>query len=63
LDVTFNEDRCRVNSGNAPQNLAAVRHTALNLLKSETSVKQSIRKKKMMAVLNVNYLTKVITSM
>ena len=63
LDVTFNEDRCKVNSGNAPQNLAVVRHTALNLLKSETSVKTSIRKKKMMAVLNVNYLSKVIKSM
>jgi len=33
LDVTFNEDQSRIRKGNAPQNIAMVRHVALNLLK------------------------------
>lgn len=33
LDMTFNEDYSRVRLGNAAENLAMVRHTALNLLK------------------------------
>lgn len=32
-DVTFNEDRCRVRSGALPQVLAAVRNTAITLLR------------------------------
>ena len=38
LDVAFREDDCRVRTSNAPQNLALLRHLALNLLKRETSV-------------------------
>jgi predicted transposase YbfD/YdcC len=60
LDVTFNEDQCRISSGHAPQVMAVMRHTALNLLKQESSMKTSIRKKKIMAILNEDYLTKVI---
>jgi predicted transposase YbfD/YdcC len=33
LDVTFNEDQSRIRKGNAPQNIAMIRHVALNLLK------------------------------
>ncbi len=33
LDVTFNEDQSRIRKGNAPQNIAMVKHVALNLLK------------------------------
>lgn len=32
LDVTFSEDNCRIHSDNAAENIAMVRHTALNLL-------------------------------
>jgi predicted transposase YbfD/YdcC len=34
LDVTFNEDQSRIRKGNAPQNIAIIKHIALNLLKS-----------------------------
>ena len=34
LDVSFNEDQCRIRKGNAPENIAIVRHIALNMLKS-----------------------------
>jgi hypothetical protein len=33
LDVCFNEDQCRIRKGNAPENIAIVRHIALNMLK------------------------------
>src|SRR6266851_3254028 len=33
LDVTFNEDRCRIRKEHAPENVTAVRHIALNLLR------------------------------
>ncbi len=33
LDMTFNEDYSRVKIGNAAENLAMIRHTALNLLR------------------------------
>lgn len=33
LDVSFNEDQCRIRKGNAPENIAIVRHIALNMLK------------------------------
>lgn len=45
LDVSFNEDQCRIRKGNAPQNVAIIRHIALNMLKTaqplfkDTSIK------------------------
>ena len=39
LDVAFDEDRCRVRTGHAGQNLAVARHWALNLLKQERTAK------------------------
>ena len=35
LDVSFNEDQCRVRSGYAVENLSVIRHIAINLLKRE----------------------------
>jgi predicted transposase YbfD/YdcC len=35
LDVTFNEDYCRIRKDHAPANMAAVRHIALNQLRQE----------------------------
>jgi predicted transposase YbfD/YdcC len=43
LDVTFNEDRCRIRKEHAPENIAAVRHIALNLLRQEHSHPISLR--------------------
>jgi predicted transposase YbfD/YdcC len=49
LDVTFNEDDCRIRTDNAPQNMAVLRHMALNLLKQEQSTKRSLRGKRLKA--------------
>lgn len=32
-DVTFGEDKCRVKTGHAPQNLAALRNAVISLLR------------------------------
>jgi predicted transposase YbfD/YdcC len=32
LDVSFNEDQCRVRKNNAPENFSIIRHIALNIV-------------------------------
>jgi predicted transposase YbfD/YdcC len=39
LDVAMNEDRSRVRKDQSPENLAVLRHIALNLLKQEKTTK------------------------
>jgi len=61
LDVSFNEDQCRVRLGHAAENLAVVRHIAINLLKQESS-KLSIRAKRLKAGWDHKFLCKVLTA-
>ncbi len=61
LDVAFREDDSRVRQGNADQNLAILRHMALNLLKQEKSAKGGIKAKRLQAGWNEDYLVKVLT--
>ena len=60
LDVTFNEDACRVRTGNAAENFNVVRKIAMNLLKATTSRKLSVAKKRQLASLNERYLAEVL---
>ncbi|MBD2777074.1 ISAs1 family transposase [Iningainema sp. BLCCT55] len=46
LDVQFNEDSSRIRKDNAPQNLAIIRHVALNLLNQEKTVKAGVKRKR-----------------
>jgi predicted transposase YbfD/YdcC len=61
LDVSFREDDCRVRVGNAPQNLALLRHIAVNLLKQEQSAKCGIKNKRLLAGWDHDYLLKVLS--
>ena len=45
LDLAFNEDACRIRKDFAPENLAVVRHIALNLLTKENTLKLGIKNK------------------
>lgn len=61
LDVTFDEDHSRVRTGHADQNLAVIRHLALNLLKQERSAKVGIKAKRKKAGWDFPYLMKVLS--
>jgi len=60
LDVQFNEDDSRIRNGNAPQNLATVRHIALNLLNQEKTVKAGVKRKRNKAGWDNEYLEKIL---
>jgi len=60
LDAQFNEDQSRIRSLDAPENLAVMRHTALNLLRKETTFKGSMKMKRLRCSLSNDYLKKVL---
>lgn len=62
LDVVLNEDRSRVRKDQSPENLAVLRHIALNLLKQEKTAKGGIHAKQFQAALKEDYLLKVLAA-
>ncbi len=60
LDVVMNEDQDRTRLGHAPENLAVLRHMALNVMQKDTT-KGSFRGKFKRAGWNDAYLTKLIS--
>lgn len=60
LDINFNEDRCRTRVDNSGENLAVIRHIALNLYKSYTSVKLSMKAKRFRCSFDDIFLASVI---
>jgi predicted transposase YbfD/YdcC len=63
LDVIFHEDACRVRTGDGAQNLAILRHLALNLLRQDTRVQSSLAKKRFRAALADGYLSHLLTAL
>lgn len=61
LDVTFNEDRCRIRKDHAPENVVSLRHVALNLLRHEQSRQISLRQKRLLCGLDEHYLLTVLS--
>lgn len=59
LDVTFGEDASRIRIGYAAENLAVVRHIALNLLRREPS-RRSLKGKRLKAALDTAFLLRVL---
>jgi len=62
LDVALNEDRSRVRKDQSPENLAVLRHIALNLLKHEKTAKAGIHAKQLQAGWKEDYLLKVLSA-
>ena len=60
LDVALNEDHSRVRKDQAPENLAVLRHIALNLLKQEKTARGGIHAKQLQAAWDQDYLLKVL---
>ncbi len=60
LDVAFRENACWTRTGNAPENLATLRHIAVNLLKQERSCKPGVKSKWLKAGWDESYMLKVL---
>lgn len=60
LDVTFQEDQCRIRMGHADANFSSLRRTALSLLKNNRTEKVGIKNKRLLAALDDNYLQQVL---
>ncbi len=60
LDIAFREDESRVRKGNSPENFAAIRHIALNLLRTNKTFKGSIKSKRLNAAMDSKYMEEVV---
>lgn len=63
LDVSMNEDACRIRMNNSTENLAAVRHVALNLLKTDGSFKGGIKRKHKQANRSDSYREAIVSGL
>jgi len=58
--TAFNQAQCCIRSFNSPRNLAVFRGMALNAVNQETTLKLSLRQKKLRAARNDDYLMKIL---
>ena len=59
LDVTFNEDQSRLRVGHGANNMAVVRHFALNLVR-QIADKRSIKRRRKCAAWDPKYLLEIL---
>lgn len=62
LDMAFAEDCSRVHKDHAPQNLATLRHLALNLLRQEKTDKNGVKARRLRAGWDNDFLLKVLVA-
>jgi len=62
LDVTFQENRCRVRKGHADVNPSILRRAALNMLRNETTEKVGVKNKRLTAA-GDGYLEQVLVGL
>ena len=61
LDVTFAEDKSRVRKDHSPLNLGMLRRLALSILRKDTSIKDSLRGKRLRAGWDEEVLLTILT--
>lgn len=61
LDIAFSEDTSRVRKDHAPENMAILRHIALNLLKQDTTLNLGIKNKRLVAAWNNDFLIQLFS--
>jgi predicted transposase YbfD/YdcC len=62
LDVSMDEDDCRIRKDHGAENFAALRHIALNLLRQEKSTEAGVKARRKLAGWDHEYLAKVLLS-
>ena len=60
LDVSFQEDQCRLRRGHADANFSILRRTALSLLKNNHALKVGVKNKRLAAGWDDSYLEQVL---
>jgi predicted transposase YbfD/YdcC len=63
LDVSYNEDSCRVRKDHGAENLSIVRRAVQNMVKLEKTRKLSSPKKRTLAAMNPDYRIKLLNTM
>ena len=61
LDVSFDEDACRIRKDKGAQTFSVLRHIALNLLRRESSHKRGIKARRKRAGWDRGYLLQILT--
>lgn len=62
LDISFDEDSSRIRKDQAPENMAIVRHIALNLLQQDKTLKRGVKAKRLQAAWRDDYLIEILTN-
>ena len=62
LDMAFREDECRARKDNSAENFNTVRQIALNILKAEKTMKDSLINKQFACLLNDKYLDRTLAA-
>ena len=62
LDVSFNEDNSRIRNGHSAENMAVIRHIALNLISQDKSCSVGKKTKRLKAGWDNDYLLKLLFS-
>ena len=60
LDIAFREDACRLRKDHAAENLAILRHIALNLLSQDTTSKIGVKNRRLKAGWDLDYLESLL---
>jgi hypothetical protein len=61
--VALREDDCRVRKGDAPENMAILRHISVNALKQEKTKKLGVKNKRLSAGWDETYLARILCGM
>ena len=62
LDVTFTEDASRIRKGNGQEIISIFRRLALSILKSDTTIKDNVRGKRLLAGWNLDNLKGILSA-
>jgi predicted transposase YbfD/YdcC len=62
LDVSFDEDACRIRKDHSPENFGVLRHIALNLLRQEKTSQRGIKARQKQAGWDHTYLEQVLVA-